>query len=314
MRISSLLYLWTAVCLTCAAQPGEIGSGMAGLGNGVSVRIVTKAEPPIKDAEALRLSSRYAVGTGVVHRYLVDAANHTYFGYDLHGEPLSGAKQCRVSILPLTSVGVDDSHHPGGASSASASSGGGTAIRMDGSYRPVLLPRYPGPQVVTDGDTIALDLLTTPGGEQKLVDYIDVSCKPAERAPESGAARNLSVEDAPMHISNPAMSVDGRPVPSAAKAGEISGSLTWFYFPGAGRFILSLAPRSGQGFVKAGTINGNVISFQFGGSQYQVKSAVTILSTGQTWNLYLLHDPMFRPKSGLPFGSAMRLEQLISNH
>ena len=101
MKTSSLLYLSITACVTCAAQPGEIGSGMAGLGNGVSVRVVTKAEPPIKEAEALRLSSRYAVGDGVLHRYLVDAANHTYFGYDLSAEPLPGAKQCRVAILPM---------------------------------------------------------------------------------------------------------------------------------------------------------------------------------------------------------------------
>jgi hypothetical protein len=312
MKISSLLCLSITVCLTCAAQPGEIGSGMAGLGNGISVRVVTKAEPPIKEAEALRLSSRYAVGAGVLHRYLVDAANHTYFGYDLNAEPLSGAKECRVAILPLTGVRID-AHDAAGGGSASASSGGGTATRMDASYRAVLLPRYPGAQVVTDGDTIALDLLTTPNGGQKLVDYIDISCKPSQ-APESEAARDLSLDDAPMRISNPAVFINGTPVPSAAKAAEVSGSLTWFYFPGTGRFILSLTPRSSQGFVRAGTIKGNVISFRFGGGQYQVKSAVTIVATGQTWNLYVLHDPLFRPTSGLAFGSSTRLEQLISKH
>ncbi len=316
MRTGSILcvcVIAVSAHLAHAAQPGEVGSGVAGLGNGVSVRVATKAEPPSKAAEAMKLSNRYAVGNGVLHRSVIDPANHTYFGYDLYAKPLAGTMQCRVTILPLTSVRVDDSQQPVSRGSASASAGGGKPIQVDSSYRPVFLPRYPGPQVVSNGDTIALDLLSSPDGQQKVVDYIDVSCKAPDGVPD-GAARDVSLDDVEMHISDPSMSMNGRLASGAARRADLSGSLMWFYFPGKGRFILSVVPRRSQGFVLAGTIRGNVISFQFGSDQYEVKSAATIFGTGRTWNLYVLVDPSFEPKYGSTFGSATRLEQLFSHH
>jgi len=316
MKTGSILCLGVMAVsarLAYAAQPGEVGSGAAGLGNGVSVRIVTKAVAPSKATEALKLSNRYAVGNGVLHRSVIDAANHTYFGYDLYAEPLAGTMQCRVAILPLTSVRVDDSQQPVSRGSASVSAGGGKPIQVDSSYRPVFLPKYPGPQLVSNGDTIELDLLTSPDGQQKVIDYIDVSCKAPDGVPDSSAARDVSLDDVEMHISDPSRSVNGTLIPGSGRGAVMSGSLMWFYFPGKGRFILSIVPRRSQGFVLGGTIRDNVISFRFGNDQYEVKSAATILGTGRTWNLYVLHDQSF-PKSSSTFGSATRLEQLFLNH
>jgi hypothetical protein len=87
--------------------------------------------------------------------------------------------------------------------------------------------------------------------------------------------------------------------------------LTWFYFPGKGRFILSLAPRPDHGFVRSGTSKGNLLSFRYGSDHYQVKSAVTIFGADETWNLYVLRDPSFAPRSDAMFGSSKRLEQLF---
>jgi len=296
-----------------AAQSGELGSGMAGFGNGASVHIVTKAEPPER-APALKLSNLYSAGNGVLHRSVIDAANRTYFGYDLYAEPLAGARQCRVAILPLTTGRGDDARQPP-SRSTSATAGGGNPIQIDASYRAVFLPNYPGPQVVGNGDTIALDLLTTPDGRQKVVDYIDVSCKVSDesRAP-TAAARDASLDDLEIAISDPSTYVDGTLYSGATRGVRLSGSLVWFYFPGKGRFILSVVPRQDTGFTLAGTIHNNVISFKFGASQYEVKSATAILGQGRQWNLYLLLDPSYVPKARSPFGSAMRLEQLLSNH
>lgn len=40
-------------------------------------------------------------------------------------------------------------------------------------------PRYPPPFVVESGDTIALDMLVSADGKQKIVDYIELSNKPS---------------------------------------------------------------------------------------------------------------------------------------
>jgi hypothetical protein len=316
MRTGTILCLWVVAASThfAYAQPGEVGSGVAGLGNGVSVRIVTWAEPPHQATEALKLSNRYTVGNGVLHRSVIDTANHTYFGYDLYAEPVAGTLQCRVSILPLTSVSIDNSQQPVSRGAASASAGQAKPIQVDASYRAVFLPRYPGPEMASDGDTIALDLLISPDGKQKVVDYIVVSCKSPDSVRQSGVAQDVSLDDVEMRISDPLRSVNGTPISGSRREAAVTGSLVWFYFPGKGRFILSIVPRRSQGFVLSGTIRDNLMSFRFGNDQYRVKSATTILGNGRTWNLYVLHDPSFELRSGLTFGSATRLEQLLSNH
>jgi hypothetical protein len=313
MKTNSILgfcVMTISICLTCAAQSGEVGSGMAGLGNGVSVRIVTKADPPAK-ATALKLSNRYASGNGVLHRFVIDSANRTYFGYDLFAEPLVGSRQCRVSIMPLAAERGGDFQQPSHASGATA--GAGAPVQVDASYRPVFLPTYPGPQTMGDGDTIALDLLASSDGQQKITDYIDVSCKVPDANSSSVVVRDASLDDLEMSIADPTLYVNGTLVSSQTRGVHLSGALVWFFFPGKGRFILSVVPRRSQGFVLAGTIQDNSLTFGFGTDRFQVKSAATIFSTGQPCNLYILREPSFDPKSGLASGSAMRLGQLIPN-
>lgn len=318
MKISSILLFGVMavslhVTCACAAQSGELGSGVAGLGNGVSVRIVTKVEPAEK-ASLLKLSNLYNVGNGVLHRSVVDTANRTYFGYDLYAEPLAGSMRCRVAISPLTSGRGGDFGEPQPSGSTSATAGGRNPIQVDASYRPVFLPVYPGPQVVANGDTIALDLLATPDGREKIVDYIDVSCKSPDGTSASTVARDASLDDLEIRVSDPSTYFDGALLSGPARGVHLSGSLVWFYFPGKGRFILSLVPRQNSGFVLAGTIHNNVISFKFGADGYEVRSTATIFGPGRPWNLYVLRDPSFGSKSNLLFGSAVQLEQLFSNH
>jgi hypothetical protein len=309
-----LLFGVMAVSLrvTYAAQSGELGSGMAGLGNGVSVRIVTKAEPSEK-ASLLKLSNLYNAGNGVLHRSVIDTANRTYFGYDLYAEPMAGSRQCRVAILPLTSGRGGDVGQPSPYGSTSATAGGRNPIQPDASYRPLFLPVYPGPKVIANGDIIALELLTTPDGQQKVVDYIDVSCNSPDDSSASTAARDASLDDLEIPVSDPSTYLNGALVSGPARGVHLSGSLVWFCFPRKGRFILSVVPRQNKGFVLAGTIHNNVISFKFGAEQYEVRSTVAIFGPGGTRNLYVLRDLSFESKPKVPFGSAMRLEQLFSN-
>ena len=43
--------------------------------------------------------------------------------------------------------------------------------------RVLLLPEYPPPLIVELGDTIALDLLVSSDGQQKVVDYLEIGPK-----------------------------------------------------------------------------------------------------------------------------------------
>jgi hypothetical protein len=57
--------------------------------------------------------------------------------------------------------------------------------------------------------------------------------------------------------------------------------------------VLSLAPHAG--FLKSGAVRDNVISFQDGGQEYEVRFMRPIAGRGKAWNLYVLHDPAYLP-------------------
>ena len=46
-----------------------------------------------------------------------------------------------------------------------------------------------------------------------------------------------------------------------------NGKTLWAYFPGEGRFVLSLAPRAG--LTKAGAVRGKRITFTWEGHEYE---------------------------------------------
>jgi hypothetical protein len=91
-----------------------------------------------------------------------------------------------------------------------------------------------------------------------------------------------------------------------------TGATLWFYFPGRGRYILSLV--SHDGFRRMGVIRDNVISFQSAGREYQVRLINLILGSKGAWNLYGLHDPAYEPKAGtmqIVQGGVNRVENLL---
>jgi hypothetical protein len=66
-------------------------------------------------------------------------------------------------------------------------------------------------------------------------------------------------------------------------------SAIWLGLPGRGMYILSLRPREGYDFQKAGAIHANVITFHDGLTQYEIRTSRPILASDGSWTLYLLH-------------------------
>jgi len=150
------------VSLSAADRPGKIVSHGMTFENGVEVHIDVVAEPPVKPNSSIQ-GTGINYSDGKLHRYIWKWKDpeKIYFGYDLTAEPLPDGT-IRVSIDPL-SLSVDELDKLAGA-------------KMFSSFRPVI-PRCPYPQIVKDGDTIAFDILVSPDGKQKIVDYLDFSRK-----------------------------------------------------------------------------------------------------------------------------------------
>ena len=80
-----------------------------------------------------------------------------------------------------------------------------------------------------------------------------------------------------------------------------TGSTMWLGLTGRGMYILSLAPREGYNFQKAGAIRDNVIAFDDGDSRYEIRTSGPILGSDKAWNLWVLHLPE-REMKGPLFG------------
>jgi hypothetical protein len=253
-------------------------------------------EPPLKDSQLLLLGSGMHSGHDRMRRFVVDKASGTYFGYELVVEPEPGGKSFRVAIEPL-STGPEGEHW----------------IPRDMVLRPAPLPKYPAPQVVEAGDTLALDLLISPDGRQKVVDYLEFD-HAGHAIAETGEPRDFTLDDGPLSIQLRPLRVliDGQAFQGRTSFTTGRGGTLWFAFPNRGRYVLSLAPH--DGFSKSGAIRGNVLTFESEGERYEVRSAGAIVGAGGAWNLYVWHDPLYVPPIAMGptvFGGTDRLENLL---
>jgi len=152
-------------------------------------------------------------------------------------------------------------------------------------------PKYPPPQSVHDGDTIAFDLMVSPDGTQRLTDYIEVrGHEPEPQAAKTTAeTRDFTLDDGPLNFDFSVISLwkGGQQMKRYGTTTK-PGSTFWIAFPGEGRYILSLTPH--EGFTRGGAIRDNVISFQ----DCAIRFMNPIAGAGKAWNLYIRHDPAYR--------------------
>ncbi|HYL74637.1 MAG TPA: hypothetical protein VEU96_10550 [Bryobacteraceae bacterium] len=307
MRKTSLL-LFLAVLPTLGQNPhqrypGQLTSLSATTASGIQFRYAVVSQPPRNNlAGRIDISGVRTGDSDAVHRFVIDKVHRQYFGYDISAERGTTPGQFLVTIAPLTlrpDQWPDEFRLPNNALS------------------PVSLPKYPEPQVVNDGDIIELDLLVSPDGQHKVVDYIEVSAKPEPRAASSTAApKDFTPDDGPIHIdfNDAQLWMNGEKYAGSTTFDTQSGATVFFYFPGEGRYILSLVPH--EGFTKMGAIRDNVISLQSNGRQYEVRTMHLILGSKGAWNLYGLHDPSYTSHASsrsVQVGTS-RLERLVPRH
>lgn len=296
MRKTSLLLIASALTATAQTawqqKPGFISMLKAGNAAQIEVRIAFVAEPALTDLEALVSANGIWISDPtVVNRYVIDKAHHQYFGYDISAEATSVAGQYRVTIAPLTWTPKEQG------------------------LSPVRLPKYPLPQIVNESDTIELDLLVSPNGKQKVADYIQIAKKPEPLASTSQQQpKDYALDDGPVTFdfdNDTSVWVDGEKYSGSAWSEMRPGATVWLYYPGQGRYVLSLIPR--DGFAQTGEIRDNVISFHGAGQQFEIRTMKLIVGGSHgAWNLYVLRDPTYQPQEAAQVRFATdRLENLL---
>ena len=297
------LVLYAARCLAQVSTGHELASGNAVLGSGETVEYKTLIEPPLSNSAFLPVGSGFHNAGNSIQHFVYDRGSRSYFGYRMAVTPGVTPNARQVTFGPLIESEMRDALK---------------SVAGDLPLNPAPLPKYPAPQTVYDGDTIALDLMVSPDGRERIVDYIRLGfgAKPVKPPPAATAEpRDFTLDDGPVNFSTepPQVRIDGAAFPGIVLMyGSKGGATVWFYFPGQGRYILSLAPH--EGFARSGVLRANDISFRADGHEYQIHTPKPLAGTRQAWNLYVARDPQFLPRPALVkavVGGADRLENLL---
>lgn len=223
----------------------------------------------------------------IIHRVLSDKQGNIVFGYDLLVEPQPGEKKFRIALNPLAAAFADklQAAHPPSLPSLKARAKIST------------LPQSAEPQLLDDGDSFALDLLVNQHTGVKIVDIVKVTFDRATLREDNPTTvpRDFSLDAVALSVKDYRLLINGEVVSAGKPASDWSGALLWFYTSDRGRFIFSLVPREGYRFQKVGLIANNRIEFSIDGDRYEWISNAPVLPGGGVWNLWVLHDPKYRP-------------------
>ena len=292
MNLLGLVLAVPAFAQTASYQAGWIMSGSAKAGN-VGFSFETRLEPASPRIEGLGLGGVVG-GNPSAHRYTADSIHHVYFGYDIEIEPLPQPRTFLVTIRPLSLAREQL-----------------MALTNPNTWTMLPLPGYPAPQTVTVGDTIALDLMENRITGQKIVDYIRIQSREHLSTSVLGTARDFSVEDAELHIAQPKVTLNGKVLETEANfLPAVTGPIIWFDLPNRGRYVLSIAPHPSLGFVKAGEIRADSLTFTLGSDTITLDCNGPIAPGYTPYNLYVYED---HPNGRLTFelGAAAKAEALL---
>lgn len=252
------------------------------LDNGVSVAIKTQTTPPNETTEGY--GNIYGGGDSdgkIFHRIMTDLKNKIYFGYDLSVEPLAERGKYTVSIKPLTKEPKDYYNN------ASTQKYEGFTARN--------LPQYPSGIILSEGDTLTLDILENPQTKSKISDVIVISNnggKFGDYFSDSKPPKDFKIEDVQIGFKEIEIYIDGK-IYKSSRIG-MSGAVIWVYFPGKGRFIMSPFEQSGYDFQKIGVIDNKQTAFKYGGNDYKFVSKDFVMGYGGKWNLWVMFDPNYK--------------------
>ena len=290
-RATWTISLAVALAAPALAQSSRVDSGSVSADRfGVywETRLVSPA-PPLPDGFG---TAATIDESGVVHRVLLDRSRKVYFGYDVVVRPAAEADAFAVAFEPLT---------------LPAEFGQKLLGREPGRWRRLAAPVLPPPQTVRGGQVLEVGLTTGRLEGQTLVDYLtsqepsrgiegfDIAT-PREFGYAEGPARDFRAEDVELRLEEPRVRVNGTLEQASRRVrASVSGAVVWIYMPHRGRYLLSLTPNPDTGFRRTGEVRGSSLTFSSGGERFTLTSARRIAPGQAAFNVYVLHEPGWRP-------------------
>lgn len=197
-----------------------------------------------------------APGKATIHRFVRDNFRNLYFTYAMTFEPIAKTDTFQVTFT--------DSAVP-----------------------------YPVPQILRDGETIALTLAADARTGRRLTDYIRVGTGVMHS--RAAISRDVYADDAELTITRPRLRTNGVEQQAANLPAKLSAPVVWVDIPGQGRYDLSFKPRAAEGFERAGEVAGNSLEFSMGGNIFRLDCADRIATGSGTYNIYARKEPDAEP-------------------
>lgn len=215
-------------------------------------------------------------------RILIDEANRVLFGYDLKVGRNQTDSRFEVTFEPLRDTALSVLNEK--------------FIKTSNSNRPFrLLTLHPvsAPQMLADGETVALDLLVNSQIGIKIADKVRVAS--SRDMLMEFPVRDFTLKEIHLAARASYLKVNDESFTVGNRLKRYDGSLLWFYLPEKGFFVVSLEPHEGYNFQPTGILNGNKISFRDGDNQYEWNSSEAFLPIEGAWRVWILHVKNYIP-------------------
>jgi hypothetical protein len=299
---------WLLVFAISAAASAQVAIG---LGDGRSLVLTTSSDRGASGSS--RIGSGVAgVGMGLMHRVVRDASGEPLFGYDIEVHALAG-NQYQILVAPLSPE-------------YERKLGAARKVATFGAKREAA--------IVGVGDKAVIDLLVNPSNGERISDNLEIvedrrgggfgGAGGAVTAASGGMARaggggsnvaitgasggmaragggaGMAAPEAEMQLWGFTASKNGQQLSGMDGKSGVVGDALMFYIPGEGGFFFSAKPTAAPGFLNVGAVNGNLLAFTWNGDRYEVVSTKQILTRSYAGEVWVYHDPAYRPKP-LPF-------------
>ncbi len=295
---------WLVALAISAAASAQVAIG---LGDGRSLVLTTSSDRGASGSS--RIGSGVAgVGMGSMHRVVRDASGEPLFGYDVEVHPLGGDRY-QILVAPLSPE-------------YERKLGAKRAVATFGAKREAA--------IVGVGDKAVIDLLVNPSNGERISDNLEIvdtrgsggfvaaggaiagasggmasgggGRGNAGRSGATAAAGGRAAAEADMQLWGFTASKNGQQLTGMDGKSGVVGDAVMLYIPAEGGFFFSAKSTAAPGFLNIGAVNGNRLTFTWNGDRYEVVSTKQILTRSSVGEVWVYHDPAFRPRP-LPFRS-----------
>jgi hypothetical protein len=215
--------------------------------------------------------------------YLRDRGAGKVYGYRYTAEPVAGGNY-QITFAPYNPAALHDG-----------------PFKIDAQV--VQGAPLPAPKIIRDGDTFDVDLYAD--GHDRVFDRIQISSHPfAEELKRPQTREQEQWEAMKMKLERPRVFVD------ALFAGEdgssARGVCVWVYFPGEGRYLITLNAEHNPRFVQAGHVNSNTLEFASNNKHFRIETA-TPIATGADRPVYVYHQQSFEDEINSDYPGTRRM-------